>query len=210
MTSTKPSMPAEVLADEQKAIAQLKQGNLDGLAVLVEIHQVKAVHVALLIIGDLGTAEEVVQEAFLRAYRKIDQFDDSRPFSPWFLRSVINAALKVAARQGRAEPLDEPQDGNSVAQWLIDPAPEPQAIVEKAEIQEAIWQALKQLTPDQRAAVVLRYFLDEDESEMIRDLNRPRSTIKWWLHTARQRLRSLLRPFQVDEMNGKEAEHESE
>lgn len=198
MTRSEPSSPADqvdVLAMEQQAITQLKQGNPDGLAVLVQAYQVEAVHAALLIVRDQGTAEEVVQEAFLRAYRKIDQFDASRRFGPWFLRSVINAALKAAAAQNRVEPLEEAQEGNQAAAWLIDPDPGPQELVETAETREAVWQALGQLTPDQRAAVVLRYFLEEGENEMIQALDRPRSTIKWWLHAARQRLRDLLGPF---------------
>ncbi len=202
MTRSEPSSPADPvdgLAKEQQAITQLKQGNLDGLAVLVQAYQVEAVHAALLIVRDQATAEEVVQEAFLRAYHKIGQFDASRRFGPWFLRSVINAALKAAAAQNRVEPLEEAQEalqeGNRAAAWLIDPDPGPQEMVETAETREAIWQALGQLTPDQRAAVVLRYFLEEGENEMIQVLDRPRSTIKWWLHAARQRLRDLLGPF---------------
>ena len=210
MTYTKPLMSAERLAEEQQAIAHLKQGNLAGLAVLVEIHQVEAVHVALLIVRDLGTAEEVVQEAFLHAYQKINQFDDQRLFGPWFLRSVINAALKTASSQKRAEPLEEQPDGSRVAEWMIDPNLGPPEIVETAEAGEAVWQALQQLTPDQRAAVVLRYFLDESMTEMIRELNRPQSTVKWWLHAARQRLRQILSPYHAVENESQEVEHESE
>jgi RNA polymerase sigma-70 factor, ECF subfamily len=51
---------------------------------------------------------------------------------------------------------------------------------------------MAQLTPDQRAAVVLHYFMDKNEQEMIQELNRPRTTVKWWLHAARDRLRKLL------------------
>jgi len=207
MTRSEPAKPAEQLAREQQAIAQLKQGNLDGLAVLVQTYQVQAVHAALLIVGDPGTAEEVVQEAFLRAYRKIAQFDERRPFGPWFLRSVIHAALKAAARQDRFEPLEEPQEGSRSAEWLIDPHLGPPEIAEAGEVREAIWRALGQLTPDQRAAVVLRYFLDESEAEMIQALNRPGTTVKWWLHAARQRLRDLLRPLHP-EMDRQEVEHE--
>lgn len=208
MTCTEPPTPAERLANEQQAIAHLKHGNLAGLAVLVQTYQVEAVHAALLIVRDRGTAEEVVQEAFLHAYRKINQFDDRRPFGPWFLRSVIHAAIKAADRQNRMEPLEEPQDGGRAAEWLIDPGLGPQETVETGEMREAIWQALGQLTPDQRAAVVMRYYLDEDENEMIQALNRPRSTVKWWLHAARQRLRQMLRPLHTADMESQEVDRE--
>jgi RNA polymerase sigma-70 factor, ECF subfamily len=205
MTCSEPSPSAARLANEQQAIAQLKQGNLAGLACLVQIHQVQAVHAALLIVGDQDTAEEIVQEAFLQAYKKIDQFDDHRPFSPWFLRSVINAAIKAAARQKRVEPLEESPDGSRVFEWLIDPGPDPQEVAEMEETRAKVWQAIGQLTPNQRAAVVLRYFLDESESEMIQELNRPLSTIKWWLYAARQHLNRLLHPFHaIEEMETQE------
>ena len=208
MTCTEPSTPAGRLANEQQAVAQLKHGNPEGLAVLVQAYQVEAVHAALLIVGDQGTADEVVQEAFLQAYRKIDQFDDRRPFGPWFLRIVIHAALKTAARQKHAEPLDEPQGGSPAAEWLIDPGLGPQELAETAEIREAIWRGLAKLTPDQRAVVVLRYFLDESEAEMIQELNRPLTTVKWWLHAARQRLRRILSPVRDADTECQEVKHE--
>jgi RNA polymerase sigma-70 factor, ECF subfamily len=208
MTQLESSMPAELLANEKQAIAHLKTGNLSGLAVLVQAHQVKAVHAALLIVRDQGTAEEIVQEAFLQAYRKIDQFDDRRPFGPWFMRSVIHAALKTAEKQKRVEALEEPQDGCRIAEWLIDPGLAPQQVVETAEFREAVWQALAKLTPNQRAAVVMRYFLDESESEMVSKLNRPLTTIKWWLHSARQKLKLNLSELQEAESESQEVEHE--
>ena len=194
--------------NEERAITHLKNGNLAGMAELVRSYQAKAVHAALLIVIDRGTAEEVVQEAFLRACQKIDQFDARRPFGPWFYRIVVRMALKTAAKQKQVEPLEEPQNGSRTAEWLIDPGLDPQEIAEKEELREAIWKALAQLTPGQRASVVMRYFLDESESEMIGELNRPLTTIKWWLYSAKQRLRPLLRPYQVEESKCKEVEHE--
>jgi RNA polymerase sigma-70 factor, ECF subfamily len=203
-----PPEPAARLANEQQAVTHLKQGNIAGLAVLVQSYQVKAVHAALLIVRDRSTAEEIVQEAFLHAYRKINQFDERCPFGPWFMRSVIHAALKTAASQARSQPLEEPPDGNGALEWLIDPGLSAHEIAEQTELREAVWKALGQLTPNQRAAVVLRYFLDESESEMIQQLDRPLTTVKWWLHTARQQLRDLLRPFHETEMESQEVERE--
>lgn len=166
---------------------------------LIQIYQVKAVHAALFIVRDRDLAEDIVQNAFLHAYRKIGQFDDSRPFGPWFLRIVMNAALKAVDQQKRMVPLDEAQGGGFEAEWLIDPGLGPEMLAETAEMREMVWKAMDQLTPDQRAAVVLRYFLDKNEREMIEELNRPRTTIKWWLHAARRRLRKLIQPVVTNE-----------
>jgi RNA polymerase sigma-70 factor (ECF subfamily) len=208
MTQFESSLPADLLANEKQAIAHLKRGNLAGLTGLVQTWQVKAVHAALLIVRDQGTAEEIVQEAFVQAYRKIDQFDDRRPFGPWFLRSVIHSALKTAEKQKRVEALEEPQDGSRIAEWLIDPGFAPHEIVETAEFREAVWQALARLTPNQRAAVVMRYFLDESESEMVNQLNRPLTTIKWWLHSAREKLKLNLSALNETESESQEVGHE--
>jgi RNA polymerase sigma-70 factor, ECF subfamily len=201
MSQATPSAPGDSkLASDQPAITCLKRGKISELAVLVQKYQVEAVHAALLIVRDQDMAEDIVQNAFLQAYRKIDQFDDRRPFGPWFLRIVINAGLKAANQQKRMMPLEEPESGNLEAEWLIDPSLGPETIAETAEMREMVWRAMAQLTPDQRAAVVLHYFLDENEQEMIQQLNRPRTTVKWWLHAARQRLRKLLQPMRTSEI----------
>lgn len=209
MTEPQPSTQAgEQPAIEQQAITRLKQGNVAGLAVLVEQYQVKAVHAALLIVRDQAIAEDIVQDAFLQAYRKIDQFDERRPFGPWFLRSVINSAIKAAMRQQRTVSLDLQAKEDGLAEWLIHPGPGPEDWAEKTEIREAIWQALEQLTPDQRAAVVLRYYLEEDEQAIVRELGRPLTSIKWWLHAARQRLRKILLPLRATALDGQEVNDE--
>ena len=92
--------------DEQQALRRLKQGDLQSLETLVEIYQVRAVHAATLIVGDRGQAEDIVQDAFIRAWERIDQYDPRRPFGPWFLRSVVNDAIKTVTRQNRWVPLE--------------------------------------------------------------------------------------------------------
>ena len=180
-----------------QAVARLKRGDLGGLEALVRRYQVRAVHAAYLIVRDRALAEDVAQAAFIHAAEKIDQFDDRRPFGPWFLRSVVHAALKAARRQKRMISLEaDPADvGFPLADWLADPTPRPEALVESEETCRAIWQALGQLSPEQRSAIVLRHFLEMSEAEMMAELQRPSSTVKWWLHTARQKLRTLLRPW---------------
>lgn len=180
------------MEEEQQAIARLKQGDLNGLEPLVKAYQALAVHTAFLIVADRAAAEDIVQAAFLKTARSIRQFDSSRPFKPWFLRMVVNDCIKWARNQQRTPSLDAPSE--AVLAWLTDPTPEPQEIVETGELQRAVWDALRQLSPEQRAVIVQRHFLEMDEAEMVQKLQRPASTVKWWLHTARQRLKVLLRP----------------
>jgi len=183
--------------EEQEAIARLKRGDIGGLEGLVRKYQVRAVRTAYLVVGDRALAEDIVQAAFLRAYERIGQFDAGRPFGPWFLRSVVNDAVKAAARRQRQVPLETSPQGEetSPADLLADPDPGPADLVEAAEIRQAVWAALGQLPPSQRATIVLRYYLDLSEAEMADELACPPGTVKWRLHAARKRLRTLLCPL---------------
>ncbi len=183
--------------DERQALAALKQGQVAGLETLVQLYQLRALRAAYLVLGDRALAEDVVQSAFLRAYDRIGQFDAGRPFGPWFLRSVVNAAIKAGARQARLVPLDDGGEDDddhaaALASRLADSAPGPAAQAESGDTHAAVWRAWGRLTPAQRGAVVLRYYLDLSESEMAARLQRSPGTIKWTLHAARQRLRGLL------------------
>jgi len=179
--------------DEQHAIACLKRGDLTGLEWLVKHYQVQAIHAAYLIVGDRALAEDVTQSAFLRAAEIIGQFDESRPFKPWFLRSVVNAAIKAARRQQRQIPLDEGADENHrvLAAYLKDSNPGPEALLESEETRRAVWAALSRLKPEHRAAIILKYFLGLSDAESAARLGHPLTTVKWWLYTARNRLRDL-------------------
>ncbi|MER3544402.1 MAG: RNA polymerase subunit sigma-24 [Chloroflexota bacterium] len=182
--------------EEEEAIARLKRGNISGLEALVRRYQVQAVRAATLITRDRALAEDIVQAAFLRAYERIGQFDSGRPFGPWFLRSVVHDAVKAARRRERQVPLEGESDGEtSLAEFLADPAPGPLELAQAAETRQAIRDALGRLSPGQRAAVVLRYYLGLSEAELAEELACPPGTVKWRLHAARQRLRALLRPL---------------
>jgi RNA polymerase sigma-70 factor (ECF subfamily) len=188
-TSTQEQM---YLSSEEKAVSMLRKGDISGLSILVQKYQVKAVHTALFITHDLYTAEEVVQDSFVKVFQKISQFDETRPFSPWFLRIVINAAIKRAKKQKKFLAMDKPDDENNIEDWLIDQTKSPEELAESAEIQALVWQAIEKLNPNQRAVIVLKYFLEDTESEIVNQLGKPLTTIKWWLYIARQQLKQMI------------------
>jgi RNA polymerase sigma-70 factor (ECF subfamily) len=179
--------------DDSTAISRIKQGDLNGLENLVNRYQAQAVHAAYLVVYDRTLAEDVAQSAFVKAAERIHQFDEERPFAPWFFRIVVNDALKAARRQKRNIPLDDVNEPTAqLAEWLADPAPQPDQWLEEKEMRGHILQAIHSLPSEQRAVIVMRYFLDLSEADMSAKMERPLSTIKWWLRDARKRLYDLI------------------
>jgi RNA polymerase sigma-70 factor, ECF subfamily len=183
----------ESALDDLTAIVRLKQGDIQSLETLVKKYQVEAVRTAYLITYDQAMAEDIVQASFLRVYQRIQQYDDSRPFRPWFLRVVANAALESLRREKRQVSLD--QDVPSLEDTLADHAPYPDSEVEARELQIAVKKALEGLPPEQRAVIVLKYYGGLTESEMSETLATSVGTVKWRLHTARKQLSIVLHQF---------------
>ncbi|MBM3180275.1 MAG: sigma-70 family RNA polymerase sigma factor [Chloroflexi bacterium] len=175
---------------EQQAIQRLKNNDIGGLEFLVMRYQVKAVHTAYLITRDLGLAEDVVQDSFLQAYRSINGFDAARPFEPWFMRSVVNASVKVMQKSARQVQVGD--DAEELFSQLAERVESVESQVESSEVQSQIWDAMQKLSPRQRAVIVQRYFLEMSEKEMAVESGAAAGTIKWLLNAARERLRGLL------------------
>lgn len=175
--------------DEHQAIQRLKNGDIGGLEYLVANYQVKAIRAAFLITRDVGLAEDVVHDAFLHAYSAIGRFDATRSFGPWFLRSVINASVKMIQRSARQVEVDADE---IVLADLARQVESVESQVESLEVQDQIWAALQKLSARQRAVIVQKYFLGMSESEMADQSDTAPGTIKWLLHAARERLRELL------------------
>jgi RNA polymerase sigma-70 factor (ECF subfamily) len=185
-------------ADEHAAITQLKHGDIRGLETLVRHYQLRAVRAAYLITHDRAQAEDIVRAAFIRAYERIAQFDETRPFGPWFLRSVINDASKAVTRGQRVVPLPGVGDDDTTDD-LSDPQLGPEELLLRAESHAAVWAALETLPVAQRRAVVLRYYLDLPEAEAASQLGIAPGTAKSRLHNARKRLHGALASWKSGE-----------
>jgi RNA polymerase sigma-70 factor (ECF subfamily) len=175
--------------EEGDAVARLKGGDISGLEYLVRKYQVEAVRVAYMVCRDRPLAEDIAQTAFINVFERIGSFDETRPFRGWFLRSVVNAALTATTRSKRTVSLEKTLREDDASLARLDPALEG---IDSAEVSDAISAALAQLPPQQRAAIVLRYYLGMNESEMSAYLNCAPGTGRWHLHMARRRLKKLL------------------
>lgn len=181
--------------DDQTAITRIKQGDWNGLESLVERYQARAVQAAYLVVFDQALAEDIVQTAFLKAAERINQYDETRAFGPWFYRIVVNDALKAARTQKHMVSVNYDEENGpatSILRSLATSEPLPELQIEQEELRQNILKAVRRLPPEQRAVITMHYFLNLSQADMSTRLNRPLTTIKWWLHDARKRLRSLL------------------
>ena len=182
--------------DEVEAVRRLKRGEIGGLEYFVARYQVKATRAAFLVIHDQARAEDVVQETFVRIFQNSSRFDETRPFEPYLMRSVVNAALNACRNDKRFVSIES--DMESVKE-LISEAVSVESQVEYWELRNGIMEALKQLPPRERAVIVQRYYLDMSEKEMALALDTAPGTVKWLLNAARNRLRDLLGRGRHDE-----------
>lgn len=174
----------------RQAIRRLKCGDMGGLECLIARYQEKALRVAFLVTHDEPMAEDIVQDVFIRFYERADRFDETRPFEPYFLRSVVNAALNRLEREKKGTSFAHAD--TSELENLLEEAASVEEQVEFKTLEWQIKECLEELSPRQRAVVVQRYYLEMSETEIAEALASPPGTVKWLLHAARARLRALL------------------
>ncbi len=177
--------------NDVQAVLRLKSGDINGLDFLITRYQVKAVRTAYLVTQNKPMAEDVVQDAFVHFYERVRHFDESRSFEPYFMVCVMNAALNAAMREKRMLPLPQEAD-EAELEILFARSLSVESEVERSQLKSEMLTLLARLSPRQRVVVVQRYYLDMSEKEMSEVSRTAPGTIKWLLHAARTRLRSLL------------------
>lgn len=178
------------MSEEQKAIDQLKHGDIQGLATLVELHQLTALRTAYAITKSREMAEDMVADAFLAVYDHIEQFKPDRFFKPWFYRIVVNGATKAVRSANRRGP------AGGISQEILEQQPDikpgPEESVLLTELFDTISSAIGTLPVKQRTILILRYYLEMGEPDIAQALGCPLGTVKWRLHSARRKLRQVL------------------
>ena len=152
---------------------------------LVERYAPQARRVARAVLGDSDEADDAAQDGFLSALVKLGQYDARRPFGPWLMRIVANAATDRRRRRQvrRVEPLDP---------GLVGGGPRPDTEAVRSELGERLRSALAELPPRRRTAVVLFDVEGYSHAEIAEMLGIPEGTVRSEVFHARRRLRALL------------------
>lgn len=175
---------------EAEAIGALRAHDPRGLDLLLPVYEVRATRIARAITGQLDEAKDAASEAFLKAYDHIDQYDPTRPFAPWFIRIVVNQALKTAQRSSRIVTGPGAEEVLEYLHARLDA--DPAIAIETTELGQIVASALDQLSPKDRAVIVLRYYEDLDERGVAEALGWNLGVVKIRLVRARRRLRDIL------------------
>ncbi|MEX2227306.1 MAG: sigma-70 family RNA polymerase sigma factor [Dehalococcoidia bacterium] len=176
----------QTLIGEAEAIERARSGDHAAFGSLVEQYQEVAFRAAYLVVRDAPAAEDVAQDAFIRAYRHLASFRRGEPFRPWLLRIVTNTAInEVRSRQRRTGLL-----GRFAA---ITPTSTEAPDVSLGDAHAStLARAINELPLDDRVVLHLRYFLDLPEREIAATIGKPAGTVKSRLHRASKRLRELI------------------
>jgi RNA polymerase sigma-70 factor (ECF subfamily) len=152
-----------------------------------------AAHRAAAFFGAGSDAADVVQDAFVKAFRSLDGFRDGAAFRPWLLRIVSNEAKNAVRARGRREAL-------ALRALELPTGADPAGEVIEAERRRELLEAVRRLREQERAVVVCRYFLQLSEQETAEVLDLPRGTVKSRTSRALVRLRSRLEVDQGEEV----------
>jgi RNA polymerase sigma factor (sigma-70 family) len=196
-----------IVVDEAVVIARVRAGEPEAYAELVRAHTGIAIRAARAL-GAGADAEDVVQQAFIKAYCSLGRFRDGASFKPWLLSIVANETRNTVRTAVRQRTLAGREAAFAEAEPLIPESADPAAAALETERRVALLTALEQLGEEHRLVVTYRYLLEMDEPETAQALGWPRGTVKSRLNRALRKLGRLLPDFDPGEPRKGGDEHE--
>lgn len=174
--------------DDAAAVALARGGDLDAYGVLV-VRYTAAAHRAAVLLGAGADADDVVQEALVKAYRQISRYRGESGFRPWLLAIVANETRNLHRSRRRRDGLvlraaerEEPEPTG----------PDPAESVLTVERRQHLIEQLRSLDPRDREVLVCRFLLDLSEAETAVTLGLPKGTVKSRTSRALKKLRGRL------------------
>lgn len=185
-----PSRQSRDALDDAALVRLARVGDEGAFGELVERHRSLVVRVAARIVGP-DEAEDVAQDAFLRAFHRLANFRGDAPFRAWLMRIAHHAALDARARR-RSEPIDDTTMPEEAILHRRTPA-EPASQLEDSERRDRLQTKIEMLKPQHRSVLVLRDLAGLSYEEVAFATETPLGSVKGRLHRARTELIDLLR-----------------
>jgi RNA polymerase sigma-70 factor (ECF subfamily) len=184
----KKEVTPEMQAQERAWAVAAQKGDQTAFMHIVDAYQRPVYNLCYRMLGDSAEAEDAAQETFLRAYTKLDTYQQSRKFSSWLL-SIASHYCIDRLRRRRFQMVS--WDDLPPWRWLPATEPQPEEVTLTRERQDALRDLLAELPADYRAAIVLRYWHDMSYDEIADTLDATVSAIKSRLFRARQMMATV-------------------
>jgi RNA polymerase sigma-70 factor (ECF subfamily) len=186
----------ERMEGELELVGKAAAGDDDAFKTLVDRHGRMVYSLAYRITGEASSAEDVVQETFIRAYRALHRFDGRATFATWVHRIATNAALDLTRyRQVRRE---VPYGAEDAPDPAPSADPDPERLAASADLRRALGHAMRGLTSVERAAFVLRHHEGRSTEEIGTRLGLGSGATRQAVFRAVHKLRAALAPFVED------------
>jgi RNA polymerase sigma-70 factor (ECF subfamily) len=188
--------PASVSRDEANLVSEAKAGNYAAFEELVNRYEKKIYRLGMNITGNREDAEDVLQDAFLKAFEHLPDFREDSRFYTWIVRIAVNEALmKLRKRRSSREvPMDDSEDDNGevLVREVADWKPNPEQQLAQSELERILQDAVNSLSPGFRTVFYLRDVEGLSTEETAEVLNLSVGAVKARLFRARLRLREEL------------------
>jgi RNA polymerase sigma-70 factor (ECF subfamily) len=175
-------------------VDRARAGDTDAFRELVDRHSQTMFKTAFRLTGNEADADDLVQEAFLRAYRKLDRFDGRSQFSTWLYRITVNCGMDLMRKKSRRQARAAMDDGVVLDSVAADD-PRPDRLALSGEVRRAVQGVLEKLSPMERSAFVLRHFEGRSITEIGGLLGARSSATKHAIFRAVKKLRAELGPL---------------
>jgi RNA polymerase sigma-70 factor (ECF subfamily) len=146
-------------SDDLALVHAAKQGDMGAFEQLVERHTAMIFRVAMHIMNSREDAEDIVQDAFFKAFQHLQRFEERSRFSTWLTRIAVNVALMKLRSSRRATTVSfdqEVDEGSTVADKVADWKPNPEQLYSRTELREILQRALASLPHSYRVVFLLR------------------------------------------------------
>jgi RNA polymerase sigma-70 factor (ECF subfamily) len=192
--------------NDVELVEQARTGNPDAFRALVDRHSRTLFHTAYRLTGNEQNAEDIVQEALLKAFRKLDKFDRRAEFGTWLYRITVNTAMDLMRKEKRRT-AKAPMEGGLEMETFASTEPAPDRVALSGETGRAVARVLAGLSPLERSAFVLRHFEGRTTAEICQTLGIRTGATKQAVFRAVRKLRTALEPMlQPGDLDGQALE----
>lgn len=177
---------------DEEVVDRVRAGESALYEIIMRRYNQRLYRVARAIVRDDSEAEDVMQDAYVRAYENLGQFEGRAPFSAWLTRIAVHEALHRARKRGRLDQWDESELDSNPAVYMDHSSPNPEQATTRAELRELLEEAILDLPAPYRAVLMLRDIEELSTSETADALGLTEENVKVRLHRGHGMVRTWL------------------